>query len=67
MQVCEFPECLDIILDGICPAVVGLCYDVNGNHVIKLCMAKIPPGIRERLFSIVINNCIEVSDCVFYD
>lgn len=62
-QVCEQPETIDLILDGLCPYVVELSSDINGNHVIKQCMTVGDISQRERLISVIIDHCIEVLFC----
>lgn len=60
IQLCRLPDMVSLILDGLCPFVVELCSDVNGNHVIKCCLKSMPAELRQRLLDEVVVHCIEV-------
>ena len=51
---------VNLLLDGLCPYVVELCSDVNGNHVIKRCLTGMTAESRHRLVEEIIDHCIEV-------
>ena len=59
-QLCRLPDMVNRILDGLCPFVVELCADVNGNHVIKCCLKSMAAELRQRLLDEVVDHCIEV-------